>query len=663
MPPKNAVARDLGALELLRDPSTGEVFTGCCGYKLINFTEGSDIRFTFQPNDPSQPETARVTVILTQKAGNPARLVETERFDVLWEGCREGATVCREYRPLLEKVLGLVRENESKASFLCPGRTDLPLNQRIPAQARLLGDLCAFSVCVEDFYPFFLILLAFLLLFPFLLVFEIAQEHRRSKLILTLLVLVSFLARWTLATFGPEDNDPDIVKGGDRGVVVSLFGGLLTLFSTHSVPLLVYANMVVGSLSPAIFYLTIRLLKVAYPMDVLSALLFSLHPLLVRFSGGCGAANYVVFFALVSLWASLMYVETRRIPALLLGVFACGLCIGSRPGGVLVVPLVCSAVLLVKGFDWKTCIIIALAGISFFALTGVPRGDFVDFIIEQGFVYPWAWLTPSRVVWLAPYLTPIVDIVFFFFGLFHLFRSNKRLVVWALSNLVLCAGLFANHPVNGPEFANARYQAITLIPFFIVLAFGVEPLVRFFNKGTVRLLCAGLLGGFFFGQAVVVSLAVTKPTTLDHEFTFLQEALPMLPHNAEIYHVSPATNYLLDHHGFRGFLSTSLLVERPDIRWHEWSENQNIPLEGCPKFAYLRAICNLDGKKVEEIMADRDMTNEQCMTLLGESSKNQCVRFFCQHREDIVMGRSVEGRTFARDEYRYPVVWIGIFRL
>jgi hypothetical protein len=309
----------------------------------------------------------------------------------------------------------------------------------------------------------------------------------RWLLALSGITLLGFLVR---AKFAPQTFFPELNHVSDRvemllrgGSAVSYYGvtgpalyRLVNGFFGGEELAVFRTNLVLASLTvPLVALLDLALFR-SWPRALLTAFVFSVLPIHVRFSAGDDLSIPGLFFAVWSVMAFVQYWNTRQTWALVAATAGLVLAANTRPELVLLPLVLAGYVLLVRPVgEWRQlqqpAFLVATAYTALnilFRVLIMPRGDRLGF--GNAMLNQVAGARPfSGIALFERSLVPPVLVLMVLVGIYAAFAAReKRVTFWLLGSATLFIVALVT-TFKGPAPSHLRTQLITL-PFLIIVA-------------------------------------------------------------------------------------------------------------------------------------------------------------------------------------------------
>ena len=259
-----------------------------------------------------------------------------------------------------------------------------------------------------------------------------------------------------------------------------------------------------------------------------SALLFSLTPVHLVWSGSVATEIYFTFFSLVSLSAMALFIRKQNYILFLLSLSAAAYAAQIRPEGILFMAIPMLYIFLthrkikklfLSNAFWLSCLFVLLLlfsqliQLSLFKHEdwGAPGGR------KFGLDYFKQNLEDNIMFWFQGKMHPISFSALCVLGAIFLFRKDKKmlffLLLWFMMYFVLFTSFYAGSVLSGG--IGSRYVVMYITPSIILSAFGLNEIFRIVNKKVAFLILIFIL----------ISLYPTLPfiTTADKQAQYVRE--------------------------------------------------------------------------------------------------------------------------------------------
>lgn len=429
--------------------------------------------------------------------------------------------------------------------------------------------------------------------------------------------LVALLLRYTLTTWGPGDLSMNLDSVFNAEAPFSTYGNapapLLRLaiwLAPGSDRTVMVVSMILGALAPVALAVFAQQAGCTRVTALASAAFLAATPLMVRFSGEGNRQAYLMFLSVVALGALARSASTnsRRVAARIVYMTAALLCLRCRPEAMLFLPMAFFYSLVQRDRSlatWSIHAATALVALLFFfrpLLFGMGNPLAAS---SLGFPSSIVELIELGVIFDRDY-TPLALMALFGFGILAQDKSaaETRVMHWALATLgvLLLAYALIAQSADGLRLSSARYQTFSLVPFLMVAAIGCGRVWERLRSRSlpIRLMQAGALAALVVISWQWPMRAVTAKCTVDREYAFVRETIPMLPPDAVIFYVAAVDESGMNvDTGLRPPIFLSSALGLPTQRWVAWWPGRESEAtiahpqadDGAPRFYYHSANC------------------------------------------------------------------------
>ena len=496
---------------------------------------------------------------------------------------------------------------------------------------------------------------------------------KRSWVLALLVVFAgALLLRVLLATWGPGDDQyrhgvffRHLTSGGFRpmmdfhlGTAPEVLWECLFAVIPVTADAIVVVSLLFGSLATVLLALFLKEAGATRTAALGGAVVLATYPLAVRFSGDMARTSHVIFLAAFALWSLARHRHSGRMRDLVFFVAGTVLCCRTRPEAGMIVALAglfVACVHLSRRSLRERWFHAEIAALFFTGVVGVGAlaiasqheasiGRELSVIQQLGGFGSFRFLT-----WIDRDYTSPVAMILPFFGIVAAVWLRDRTALWALLATVLLVVVLPDGHTEDLRVAYARYQGLLILSLAALSGAGVHLIddrVRRWGNRAARWAVLAALAVALAVTSVSPLRKVCGPFTIDREYTFVHQALDLLPANARIYSpVAPLTDHV---GGFRNANTIFELAGREP--WLSWPLPPTAPTDR-PTYVYLAPACYIDPVLLRTEYAPATSLLDRFAEALARKTP------------DGALTVTLPARPFANEEWTAGRLTIGFYRL